>query len=417
MYVKRVVVTGMGLVTPAGCTIADFLQSVYKGKSGIKTIGHFDATKHRTQLAATIEDFDPQGLINGKDRDRLDRAAQMGIVAADRALKDAALLSETGVPDNDNMGVVVGIATGSVHAVEKIYDESFNHRRSYGLGVPMAMCHSTAAHISIKFGLRGFTLTVSTACSSGATAIGVAFRAIQAGDSTRLLAGGVDASITPSQLAIWDSLRVLSTCNSNPSKAMKPFSRNRDGLVLGEGAVLLVLEEYGAAVGRGAKIYGEVLGFGSSSDGSHITRPSPAGEILAMQRALESAGISAERVDYVNAHGTATQFNDKTETQALKHVFAKRSIPVSSIKPITGHMLGASSALEFAVSILAAKEGLVPPTLNYEEEDPDCDLDYVVEGPRKADLGIVMSNAFAFGGHNAVLIAKRTEGGTHGIYA
>jgi 3-oxoacyl-[acyl-carrier-protein] synthase II len=417
MYTKRVVVTGMGFVTPAGLTVPEFLQSINQGKSGIKTIRHFDAGKCRTQLAATVEDFNPQGLISDKDKGRLDRAAQMGIVAADQALKDAGLLTAGAVPDSDEMGVVVGIATGSVHAVEKIYDESFNHHRSYGLGVPMAMCHSTAAHISIKFGLRGFTLTVSTACSSGATAIGVAFRAIQSGDSVRMLAGGVDASITPSQLAIWDSLRVLSTCNSSPGTAMKPFSKNRDGLVLGEGAVLMVLEELESANERGARIYGEVLGFGSSSDGSHITRPSTQGEILAMLRALESAGITPDRVDYINAHGTATPFNDKTETEALKQVFPHCRIPVSSIKPITGHMLGASSAAEFAASILAARDSLVPPTMNYQEEDPECDLDYVVEGPRKADLDIVMSNSFAFGGHNAVLVAKRVDGGLYGIHS
>lgn len=417
MYMKRVVVTGMGFVTPAGRTVPEFLQSIYQGKSGIKTIRHFDAAKFRTRLAATVENFDPEKLISDKDKSRLDRAAQMGIVAADKALKDAGLLTGGAVPDSDEMGVVVGIATGSVHAVEKIYDESFNHHRAYGLGVPMAMCHSTAAHISIKFGLRGFTLTVSTACSSGATAIGMALRAIQSGDSKRLLAGGVDASITPSQLAIWDSLRVLSTCNNSPETAIKPFSKNRDGLVLGEGAVLLVLEELESAQARGARIYGEVAGYGSSSDGSHITRPSMRGEVLAMLRALESAGITPDRVDYINAHGTGTLFNDKTETEALKQVFPNCRIPVSSIKPITGHMLGASSAAEFAAAILAVRDGVVPPTMNCQEEDPECDLDYVVEGPRKADLDFVMSNSFAFGGHNAVLVAKRVDGGLYGIHS
>jgi 3-oxoacyl-[acyl-carrier-protein] synthase II len=198
---------------------------------------------------------------------------------------------------------------------------------------------------------------------------------------------------------------------------MKPFSRNRDGLVLGEGAVILVLEELEAAGARGAAIYGEILGFGCSSDATHITRPSTTGESLAMCRALDSAGVSAESVDYINAHGTATSFNDKTETEALKQIFVRRRIPVSSIKPITGHMMGASSALEFAISLLAARDGLVPPTINYEEEDPECDLDYVVEGPREADLNIVMSNSFAFGGHNAVLVGKRMNGEKYGIHA
>jgi 3-oxoacyl-[acyl-carrier-protein] synthase II len=414
---NRVVVTGIGLVTPAGSNVPEFVESIYKGRSGIKPIRHFDASRCRTRIAATVDEgFDTNKLVSEKEKGRLDRAAQMGIVAAGSAFEDAGLLNAGAVPESNETGVVVGIATGSVHAVERIYDESFNHQRPYGVGVPMAMCHSTAAHISIKFGLRGFVLTVSTACSSGAAAIGMAFRAIQSGDSQRILAGGVDCSITPSQLAIWDSLRVLSTCNDSPQRSIKPFSRNRDGLALGEGAALLVLEELRSALSRGARIYGEIVGFGSSSDASHITRPAMEGEVLAMARALKSAGITPEEVDYINAHGTGTQFNDKTETEAIKQVFPNCRIPISSIKPITGHMLGASSAAEFAVSLIAAREGLIPPTINYEEADSACDLDYVVEGPRSANLDIVMSNAFAFGGHNAVLIAKRLNGDANGIH-
>ncbi|HLJ91477.1 MAG TPA: beta-ketoacyl-[acyl-carrier-protein] synthase family protein [Candidatus Angelobacter sp.] len=416
MYQNRVVVTGIGLVTPAGNSVSEFQESMYRGRSGIQPIHHFDVSKSRTKIAATVGSFDSQNLISEKEKGRLDRAAQMGIVAAGSALKDAGLLSLGVVPQSEETGVVVGIATGSVHAVERIYDESFNHQRPYGFGVPMAMCHSTAAHISIKFGLKGFVFTVSTACSSGAAAIGLAFRAIQSGDSQRIVAGGVDCSITPSQLAIWDSLRVLSTCNDEPQRAIKPFSRNRDGLVLGEGAALLVLEELGSALSRGATIYGEIAGFGSSSDASHITRPAMEGEALAMARALRSAGIKPEQVDYINAHGTGTQFNDKTETEAIKQIFPGCRIPISSIKPVTGHMLGASSAAEFAASMIATREGLIPPTMNYEELDSECDLDYVVEGSRKADLNIVMSNAFAFGGHNAVLIARRLNGERNGIH-
>jgi 3-oxoacyl-[acyl-carrier-protein] synthase II len=217
-------------------------------------------------------------------------------------------------------------------------------------------------------------------------------------------------------MAIWDTLRVLSACNDSPAKAIKPFSRNRDGLVLGEGAALLVLEELGSALQRGCRIYGEIIGFGSSSDASHITRPSVEGETLAITRALQSAGIQPQDVDYINAHGTATQFNDRTETETIKQVFGDCTVPLSSIKPITGHMLGASSAAEFAASVLALQENLMPQTINYEEQDPECDLDYIVEGPRSANLNIVMSNSFAFGGHNAVLIAKRFDRGIYGTY-
>jgi 3-oxoacyl-[acyl-carrier-protein] synthase II len=418
----RAVITGIGLVTPAGCTVPDFLRSIYAGDSGVKHIRHFDASQFRTQLAATVDNFDPQSFLTEKEKSRLDRATQMGLVAAEMALADAGLLDSNGVsegagvPERDDTAVVLGLATGSVHAVEKMYSESFNHQRAYALGVPMAMNHSTTAHVSIKYGLRGFTLTVSTACSSGAAAIGIAFRGIQAGDYKRAITGGVDASITASQLACWDSLRVLSTCNSQPDRAVKPFSRNRDGLVLGEGGALLVLEELSSARARGARIYGEVIGFGSSSDASHITRPCMEGEVMAMVRALESAGLQARDVDYINAHGTATLFNDKTETEAIKSVFNGHKVPVSSIKPVTGHMLGASGAAEFVASVLAIRDQTIPPTINYEEADPECDLDYVTEGPRRAELDIVMSNSFAFGGHNAVLIAKGPERGFNGTY-
>ncbi len=416
MSPKRVAITGIGLVTPAGSTIPQFMESIYKGRSAVKAIKDPRFSRCRTQLAAPVEDFDSENLLTEKEKGRLDRAAQIGLVAAYKALTDAGLPVAGSLESNCEMGTVIGIGTGSVHAVEKIYEESFSHQRSYGLGVPMAMCHSAAAHISIKFGLRGYVLTVSTACSSGAAAVGVAFHVIQSGGSPRILAGGIDASLTPSQMAIWDSLRVLSGHNDCPSRAVKPFSRNRDGLVLGEGAALLVLEELGSAVQRGCKIYGEIIGFGSSSDASHITRPAVEGEILAISRALQSAGIHPRDVDYINAHGTATQFNDRTETEAIKQVFSGSKVPLSSIKPITGHMLGASSAAEFAASVLALQENLMPPTINYEEQDPECDLDYIVEGPRSADLRIVMSNSFAFGGHNAVLIAKRFDKGAYGTY-
>lgn len=416
MSKKRVVITGMGFITPAGNSVPEFIQSIYQGRSGVRLVDHIEGTQCVARLAAPVLDFDPRCVLSEKEKSRLDRAAQMGMVAAEQALTDAGLLNAGIVPESAETGVVIGIATGSVHAVERIYDESFNHQKSYSLGVPMAMCHSTAAHISIKFALRGFVLTVSTACSSGAASIGVAFRAIQSGDSQRILAGGVDASITPSQLGIWDNLRVLSTRNDTPGQAVKPFSRNRDGLVLGEGAALLVLEELNSALERNCRIYGEVAGFGCSSDASHITRPSMEGEVLAMKRALESAGLRPEDVDYINAHGTATQFNDRVETAAVKRLFIDCSVPLSSIKPITGHMLGASSAAEFAASVLAFGENRIPPTINYQEEDPECDLDYVVEGSRSASLTIVMSNSFAFGGHNAVLIAKRLDGGLHGAH-
>jgi len=411
MELKRVVVTGIGLVTPAGSTVHELLESIYGGKSGIRRIRHFDASHCRTQIAATVEGFDPGGLLTDKEIGRLDRATQMGLVAAQSALSNAGLLTNGRVSQGDSIGVVIGTGAGNIQTIERHFRDT-GPEKADTLCIPNGMNHASAAYLSMRFGLRGFPLTVSTACSSGATAIGIALREIQCGAIRGALAGGVDAPITPDQLDLWGSLRTLSSWNGDADRAVKPFSRNRDGFVLGEGAMLLVLEELSSALARGGKIYGEVLGFGSSSDASHITRPCAEGQALAMVRALESARVLPQQVSYINAHGTATRFNDRTETDAIKCVFGHcNPPPISSIKPITGHMIGASGAAELAVALLACGRRLIPPTCNYEEEDPDCDLDYVVEGPREADLDIVMSNSFAFGGHNAVLVAKGQNGG------
>jgi 3-oxoacyl-(acyl-carrier-protein) synthase len=331
-------------------------------------------------------------------------------MAADAALRDSFLLNGNGVDDAEDLGVVIGTGIGCIQTCENSYRQYFADRYRNAVSVPMAMSHAPAAQISMRYGLHGYSSTVSTACSSGAVAIGAALREIKSGASKRILAGGVDAPLTEAQLDIWGALRVLTNGSGEPAKLMKPFSKNRDGFVMGEGAVIVVLEELGSALTRNAGIYAEIVGFGSSSDGYHITAPSVSGEVLAMRRALSMAHIEAGQVDYINAHGTATPLNDRTETEAIKNVFERRDIPVSSIKPITGHMIGASGAAECVALALALRNGVIPPTINYEEEDPYCDLDYVIEGHRQCEMEYGMSNSFGFGGNNGVLIARKWSG-------
>jgi 3-oxoacyl-[acyl-carrier-protein] synthase II len=406
----RVAVTGLGLVTPAGCDGSDFLESVNSGRSGIRLLDCPELAGCRTRIAATVPDFDPGVWLSEKESSRLDRATQMAVVAAAQALQDAGLWTEKGVPEPERFGVALGTGAGCVKALERSHEAYFSARRTDVFAIPRAMSHAPAANVSIRYGLEGFNVTVSTACSSGALAIGLAFREIRAGGATRMLAGGAEAPLTPAQIETWAAVRALSKANDEPEKAMKPFSRNRDGFVLGEGAALVVLEELESALLRGARIYGELVGFGSSSDAFHITAPSAEGEAAAIRAALRDASLVPEQIDYINAHGTATALNDKTETQAIQRVFGARRVPVSSIKPVTGHMLAASGAAELAASVLAARDGCIPPTLNYEEPDPECDLDHVVGRPRQASLEHVLSSSFGFGGNNAVLAARRWDG-------
>ncbi|MBL8150077.1 MAG: beta-ketoacyl-[acyl-carrier-protein] synthase family protein [Blastocatellia bacterium] len=409
---KQVVVTGLGFVTPVGSSVESFLTAVTKGSSGIRLIKSFDTSKLRTKYAGIVEDFPIKDLLTDKELSRLDRTAQFSILAAKLALDDADLLKNSSmsgsrVEEPDSIGICMGTGAGSVGALEKSYKSFFENGQSDVFAIPSSMHHSPTGNVSIKYGLHGFNLTISTACSSGAAAIGVAFNEIRYGNIKRMVAGGVEASITKCHLENWTAMRVLSPEKEEPARAMKPFSKNRSGFLLGEGAALVVLEELESALARGCKIYGEIVGFGSTSDGTHIVNPSFEGQALAIERALKSAKIAPEQIGYINAHGTATSLNDKVETQAIKKIFGKCQIPISSIKPITGHMLAASGAAEFATAILAAKEGLIPPTINYEQLDPDCDLDYVTEGARKAEIEYTMSTSFGFGGSNAVLVSKR----------
>jgi 3-oxoacyl-[acyl-carrier-protein] synthase II len=342
--------------------------------------------------------------------ERIDRSAQMCVVATHKALTDASLFHRTGKePTGLDIGIAVGTGVGTPHAIQKTYFGYCQSRSTSVHSVAACMPHSAAAVTGIRFGLTGPGLTLSTACSSGAVAIGLAFELIRSGVARAMVAGGCEASVMPLHLDNWSCLGVLSKSKENPARAVRPFSRDRKGFVLGEGAAMVVLEEKEAALKRGAEIYAEIVGYGASSDAVHITAPSADGQAKAMQAALDSAGVTAQDVDYINAHGTATQLNDKTETAAIRKVFGDGTPPVSGIKPITGHMLGASSAAECIASILALKEGMIPPTINLIEKDPECDLDFVSEGKRRADVRIAMSNSFAFGGNNAVLVMRRHE--------
>jgi 3-oxoacyl-[acyl-carrier-protein] synthase II len=401
----------MGLVTPAGCDAATFQASIHSGRSGVRLLTDLETTDGRPRVAATVRGFDATGRLTHKEASRLDRATQMAVVAAGQALDDAGLWTDSAVPEPERFGVVMGIGAGCVRAFERGHEDYLLSRRTDVLSIPRAMSHAPAANVSIRYGLRGFNLTVTTACSSGAAAIGLAFREIRAGGARRMLAGGAEAPLTALQLETWSAVRALSKAVDGPERAMKPFSRNRDGFVLGEGAAVVVLEDLEAALQRGARVYGEVVGFGSSSDAFHITAPSADGEERAIRECLRDAALAPEQIDYVNAHGTATTLNDKTETQAIRSVFGTRRVPVSSIKPVTGHMLAASGAAELAASVLAARDGCLPPTINYDEPDPECDLDHVVGTSRPARVEYVLSSSFGFGGNNAVLAARRWDGG------
>jgi 3-oxoacyl-[acyl-carrier-protein] synthase II len=409
----RAVITGIGLVTPAGSTLAKFQDAIFSGRSGITLLENAEQLRCRTKAGGLVKDCGSDTFFNAKERARLDRASQFAVRAADAALHDASLMNGGGVARVDggeDLAIIIGTGIGCIQTCENSYRQYFADHYRNAVSVPMAMAHAPAAQISMRYGLHGYSSTVSTACSSGAVAIGAALREVRSGTSKRVLAGGVDASLTEAQLDIWGALKVLTNGSDEPARLMKPFSKNRDGFVMGEGAVIVVLEELQSALTRGVHIYAEIVGFGSSSDGYHITAPSVDGEVLAMKRALSMAQVAADQVDYINAHGTATPLNDRTETEAIKKVFERRDIPVSSIKPITGHMIGASGAAECVALALTLANGMIPPTINYEEEDPDCDLDYVTEGQRPYDMEYGVSNSFGFGGNNAVLVARKWRG-------
>ncbi len=407
---RRVAVTGIGLITPVGVGRERVFQALIEGRSGISRIEGFDISALKTTMSGICRDFRPEDFFDEREKTRLDRVSQLAIAAAESAARDARM--DNGLLDNYDTGVIIGTGFGGQESVEEYCGAYFNgHGRRTAIAIPKAMYNAASSNIAIRLKTRGPNITLSTACSSGANAIGQAFHMIRYGQTERMIAGGADAPVTPVVMDAWKDMRVLSTKNDPPERACKPFSANRDGFVLSEGAGIVVLETIESARERGAHIYAEIIGYGATADASHITFPDSEGEAHAILRALRDAAVQPEEIAYVNAHGTATKLNDISETEALKKVFGSRAreIPVSSIKSMLGHSMGASGAIEFIATVLAIESKKIPPTINYEEADPQCDLDYVTEGARelKATAARIaaLSNSFGFGGNNAVLVA------------
>ncbi len=409
---RRVAVTGLGIISPCGNNIDNFSANIMSGKSGVRRISSEYSNLLSVKIAAEV-DFNPFDYFEKKKVSSLDRINQFALAAASQAWKDAGL--SLSAKEKERSGVYMGTGLGGANSIEDVFVRLFkeNSDRVKPLSVLMTMSNASASYISIEYGLTGPCLTLSVACASSASAIGEAFRQIRDGYVDVMLAGGVESFLTYGGFRSWEALRVLAVEDpDDPSKSCKPFSKNRSGLVLGEGAGVLALEEMERALGRGAPIYGEILGYGSTSDAFHITKPSLGGQSRAISEALKEAGISSEEIDYINAHGTATQWNDLLETQAIKEVFGDYAykIPVSSTKSMHGHTIGAAGAIEFIVSLLAIKHQAVPPTINLDQPDPECDLDCVPNVGRKGvKVNTVMSNSFAFGGTNAVLVARKVE--------
>lgn len=410
---RRVAVTGLGIISPCGNNIDDFSFNLMAGKSGVRRISSAYSSLLSVKIAAEV-DFNPFDYFIKKQVAGMDRVNQFALAAASQAWKDSELSLDA--KEKERAGVYIGCGMGGGNTIEDLYDQLFKHNadRVKSLTVLMIMNNASAAHISIEYGLSGPCLTLSTACASSANAIGEAFRQVRDGYVDVMLAGGAEAFLTYGGFRSWESLRVLAAEDpEDPSKSCKPFSKNRTGLVPGEGAAMVVLEEMERAVRRGAPIYAELIGYGSTSDAGHITRPSLEGQARAMAEALKEAGLLPEDIDYINAHGTATEWNDLVETRAIKKVFGDYAckVPVSSTKSMHGHTMGAAGAIEFIVSLLAIKNQAVPPTINLDQPDPECDLDYVPNIGRKGvTVDTVMSNAFAFGGSNAALIAGKMKG-------
>ncbi len=407
----RVVVTGMGVVSPIGIGVENFRKALFLGKNGVGKITHFDPSSYRSRIAGEVKNFDPYGCLLPKEVKRMDRFTQLGMVAAEEAVRQAEITDE----DNDpaTIGVLVGSGVGGLHTIEREQTVLLQKgpQRVSAFLVPMLITDIASALIAIKYGFSGPNFSVSTACATGNHSIGEAFKIIQRGDAEIMIAGGTEAAITPLGLAGFCAMRALSTRNEHPEKASRPFDKGRDGFVIGEGAGVVVLEELDRARKRGVPIWGEIIGFGMSEDAYHITQPVSEGRGIkqAITKALEDAKISPQKVDYINAHGTSTPFNDKVETQAIKDVFRRKAyqIPISSTKSMTGHLLGATGGVELIACLLALRDGIIPPTINYENPDPECDLDYVPNKAREVKVKIAMSNSMGFGGHNAVLVVKK----------
>ncbi|NLC63325.1 MAG: beta-ketoacyl-ACP synthase II [Thermoanaerobacterales bacterium] len=409
MRKKRIVITGLGVVTPIGIGIKKFWFSLVTGKCGIDRITRFDCRDFTTKIAAEVNDFAPEEYMSKKELKHLDRFTQYAIAATKMALED----SKIGSIDTDRIGVIMGCGIGGSETWEAQHSNLIKKgpKRVSPFFIPMMIANMASGQISMHFNLKGPNFTIVNACASGTNAIGEAFKLLQKGDADIMVAGGTEAPITPLSLAGFSSMRALSVRNDEPSKASRPFDKERDGFVMGEGAGIVVMETLENALKRSANIYAEVIGYGSSADAYHLTQPSPDGEgtSRALKAAMDDAGIVPEQVDYINAHGTSTELNDKFETIAIKNTFGKHAynLAISSTKSMTGHLLGAAGAVELVATTLTVFEDTIPPTINYEFVDPECDLDYVPNKAIQRVVNIAVSNSMGFGGHNACIILNK----------
>ncbi len=408
---RRVVVTGLGITSPLGTGIEKNWDALIHGRSGIGPITRFDTADLPVKIAGEVSDFPADEFFDKKEARKMDLFIHYALGAAAMALADSGL--EINADNAERVGVVVGSGMGGLPAIEKYQEAMSNggYRKVSPFFIPMTIINLAGGQISIKCGAKGPNIAPVSACATGTHSIGDAYRMIQRGDADAVISGGTEATICPLALSGFAVMKALSTRNDDPQAASRPFEKNRDGFVMGEGAGIVILEEYESAKKRGAKIYGEVAGYGLTGDAYHLTAPAPGGEGAArcMKMALDSAGVSPEEVDYINAHGTSTPFNDLYETLAIKSVFGDhaKKLMVSSTKSMTGHLLGAAGGVEAIYSLLAINHGVVPPTINYAEPDPECDLDYVPNEARKADVNIVLSNSLGFGGTNATLLFRK----------
>ncbi len=413
MQESRVVVTGLGAVTPIGNNVKEFWSSLTSGKGGIGRITKFDASGYASQIAGEVKNFNPTSIIDSKEIKHMDSFVQYALVSCDEALNNANL--DLNKEDLNRIGCILGSGIGGLWVIEKQHQVLLDKgpRRVSPFLIPMLIVNMAPAQIAINYHIKGPNYSVVTACGSSNHAIGSAYRSIQRGEAEVMITGGTEGCITPLGLAGFCSLKALSTRNDAPHKASRPFDRERDGFIMAEGAGIIILESLEHAKKRDAQILAEVIGYGASCDAYHMTAPQPEGEgaTLAMQQALDDARINPEEIDYINAHGTSTKLNDKMETMAIKRVFGEyaRKIAVSSTKSMTGHMLGAAGGVEFIACCKAIEEGIIPPTINYEYPDADCDLDYVPNEARRKKIRVALSNGLGFGGHNATLIVKKFE--------
>lgn len=410
---RRVVVTGMGCISPVGNNAKETWDSLLIGKSGAGWITHFDASRHKTRFAAEVKGFDAASIFGTRDARKMDRFTQFATAATLEALEQSGLIISDS--NRDRVGIVIGTGIGGIGTLleqAKVMEERGPDRVSPFL-VPMMISDSAPGMLAIRVGARGPNMAIATACASGNNAIGEALEIIRRGSADVMIAGASEAALVPVAMAGMNVMTALSTRNEDPQAASRPFDKDRDGFLMGEGAGILILESLEHAQARGAAILAEITGYGTTDDAHHISAPAEngAGAAMSMKLALQDAGLTVNDIGYINAHGTSTPLNDKSETAAIKTVFGEHAyqIPVSSTKSMTGHLLGASGALEAVACIMALRNGILPPTINYQTPDPECDLDYVPNKARKASPKHVMSNSFGFGGHNATLVFTRFE--------